>query len=128
MDNYPRSLVRLLADSVDQFAKLLRSEIQVVRAELAEKVAQAASGAGLLAVAGILLIPVAVLLLLALASGLTELGLRPWLSQLCAGGVGLIAVAILALLRKSKVTLGNLALARTTEELSRDADAVKRTL
>jgi len=128
MDSDPRSLPRLLGDALDQFAKLLRSEIQVARAELAEKVAQAASGAGLLVAAGILLIPVAVLLLLALASWFIDLGLRPWLAQLCAGGAGLIVVALLALIGKSRVAPGNLALTHTADELSRDAEAAKRAL
>jgi uncharacterized membrane protein YqjE len=128
MDNDSRSFGRLLADAVDQFAKLFRSEIAVARAELAEKVAQAASGAAFLVVAGLLLIPVVVLILLALASWLTELGLRPSLAQLCAGAAGLVVVGVLALTGKSRVTPRNLALTHTLDELARDADAVKRAL
>jgi hypothetical protein len=36
MDTDPRSLARLLGDALDQFAKLLRSEIAVARAEVGE--------------------------------------------------------------------------------------------
>jgi len=57
MDNDPRSFARLLADAVDQFAKLLRSEIAVARAELAEKAGQAASGAALLLAAAAITAP-----------------------------------------------------------------------
>jgi len=127
MDNDPRSFARLLADAVDQFAKLLRSEIAVARAELAEKAGQAASGAALLLVAGLLLIPVVVLLLLAL-SWLSELGLRPSLAQLCAGFAGLVVVGVLALLGKSRVSPRNLSPTRTLDELARNADATKRAL
>jgi uncharacterized membrane protein YqjE len=128
MDNDPRSFARLLADAVDQFAKLLRSEIAVARAELAEKAGQAASGAALLLVAGLLLIPVVVVLLLALASWLSELGLRPSLAQLCAGFAGLVVVGVLALIGKSRVSPRNLSPTRTLNELARNADATKRAL
>jgi len=128
MDSDPRSFGRLLVDAVDQSTKLLRSEVAVARAELAEKARQAASGAALLAVAGLLLIPVAVLLLLALASWLSELGLRPSLAQACAAGAGLIIVGLIALIGKSKVSPRNLSPTHTLKELSHDADAAQRAL
>jgi uncharacterized membrane protein YqjE len=71
---------------------------------------------------------VAVLLLLALASWLSELGLRPSLAQACAGGAGLIIIGLIAFIGKSKVTPQNLALTHTRAELSRDADAARRAL
>jgi len=42
----PRSFVQLLADAPDQFSRLMRSEIKVVRAEMAEKAGGAAMPAG----------------------------------------------------------------------------------
>lgn len=128
MDNDPRSFPRLVGDTVDHLVKLIRSEFAVARAELAEKAGQAITGAVLLAVAAILLIPIVTVLLLALASWLTELGLRQSLAQLCAGIAGLVVIAGLALVGKSKVTPANLAPRHTLDGLARDADAAKRVI
>jgi hypothetical protein len=73
----------------------------------------------------VLLIPVAVVLMLALAAWFAELGLRSSLAHFCAGLVGLVVVAILGLFGKSKVTPSNLALTHTKDEMARDADAGK---
>jgi len=124
MDNDPRSFPRLLANAVDQFVQLLVSEIAVARAELAEKMRQATSGAIMLVVALVLLIPVSVILLLALASWLAELGLRASLAQLCAGLAGFAVVGLLALVGKSKVAPANLSPKRTLSEMKRNANAV----
>jgi hypothetical protein len=121
-----RSIPRLIADALDQFAKLIRSEMGVVRAEMAEKAVQAGTGAGLLIGAAVLLVPTLVLALLALSAFLIELGLRASLAHLIAAGAGLAIAGALAWVGKSKVTPSNLALTHTARELARDADAAKR--
>jgi hypothetical protein len=126
MNNDPRSFPRLLANAVDEFVLLLLSEIAVARAELAEKIKQATSGAVMLVVALVLLIPVSVILLLALASWFAELGLRASLAQLCAGLAGFVVVGLLALLGKSKLAPANLSPKRTLREMKRNTDAVTR--
>lgn len=122
----PRSFVRLLADAADQFSRLLRSEIKVVRAELAEKVGEMASGLGALLLAAVLLVPTLVLLLMALASWFIELGLRASLAQLAAAGVGLVVCGVLALFGKSRLSADTLKPRRTTREIEHDTDALKR--
>ena len=122
----PRSFVRLLADAPDQFSRLMRSEIKVVRAEMAEKAGEAAVGIGALVVAAILLVPVLVLLLAALASWLMELGLRASLAHLVAAGAGLVLSVALFLLAKSRLSPERLKPRRTAREVERDADALKR--
>src|SRR5437879_2531697 len=98
-----RSFVQLLADASDQFSRLMRSEIKVVRAEMAEKAVEVAIGVATLVVAAILLIPAMVLLLMALASWLVELGLRASLAHLIAALVGLVLSGGLFLVGKSRL-------------------------
>ena len=126
MTSDPRSFVRLLADAADQFSRLLRSEIKVVRAELAEKVGEAASGIGALVLAAVLLVPTLVLLLMALASWFIELGLRGSLAHLAAAGVGLVVCGALALFGKSRLAADRLKPRRTEREIAHDKDALKR--
>ena len=76
MEQDRRSVPRLAVDALNHVGLLLRSEMAVARAEFAEKVSQAVTGAAFLVVAGLLLIPVAVVLLMALAAWFAELGLR----------------------------------------------------
>jgi len=126
MTSDPRSFVRLLADAADQFSRLLRSEIKVVRAELAEKVTEAATGVGALVLAAVLLLPTLVLLLLALASWFIELGLRASLAYLAAAGAGLIVSGALALFGKSRLSADNLKPRQSAREIAHDKDALKR--
>jgi len=70
---------------------------------LTTRIKQAGIGAGMIAAAGVISIPVIVLFLMALATWFIELGLRPSLSYAAAGSAGLAAVIVLALLGKSRV-------------------------
>jgi len=128
MDKTIRSVPRLAVEALNHVGLLLRSEMAVARAELAEKVSQAVTGAAFLVVAGLLLIPVAVILLMALAAWLAELGLRPSLAHACAGLAGLLIVGILAFAGKSKLRPASLAPWRTLDQTARDIDAAKRVL
>ena len=122
----PRSFVRLLADASDQFSRLMRSEMKVVRAEMAEKAGDAAIGIGAVVVGAILLVPVLVLLLVALASWLMELGLRASLAHLAAAGAGLVLSGGLFLLGKSRLSPDHLKPRRSARELERDVAGLKR--
>jgi uncharacterized membrane protein YqjE len=123
-----RSVPRLAVDTLNHLSGLLQSEFAVARAEFAEKVSQAVTGAALMVVAVVLLIPVAVVLLMAFAAWLAELGLRPSLAHACAGVAGLVVVGVLALAGKSKIKPANLAPKHTLHQLARDADAARRAL
>jgi Putative Actinobacterial Holin-X, holin superfamily III len=88
----------LLSDSAEQLGKLLQNEAQLARAELSQKMTQAATGAAYMVGAALLSIPVLVLLLMALALFLVQQGLSPALSHLIAAGAGLVIAAILAMI------------------------------
>jgi Putative Actinobacterial Holin-X, holin superfamily III len=120
-----RTISELVSDAFNQFSKLVRNEVAIARAEMAEKASQAATGAGLLVGGGLLLIPPMVLVLMALAAWLVELGLRSSLSNLIAGVVGLGISAILAWVGMTKLKPEHLKPKRTINELQRDVAAAK---
>lgn len=123
-----RSIAQLLADGLDEFARLIRSEMGVVRAEMAEKAIQAATGAALLIGAALLAVPSLVLALMALSAWLTELGMRASLANLIAAGAGIAIGVALALVGKSRIAPKNLAPSHIAREVERDVDAAKRAL
>ncbi len=90
------TIPRLFGDAVEQLGKLVQNEAQLARAELAQKMTQAGIGAAYLVGAAILSIPVLVVLLMALALWLVELGLNQPIALLVAAAVGTTLSVILA--------------------------------
>jgi VIT1/CCC1 family predicted Fe2+/Mn2+ transporter len=121
----PRTITELVSDAVNQFSKLIRNEVAIARAEIAAKASQAATGVGFLIGGALLLIPPMVLLLMALAAWLVELGLSASLSNLSAGVVGFAISAVLAWVGMTKLKPENLKPKRTIHELERDVAAAK---
>ena len=120
-----RSVPELIAEAFNQFAKLIRNEVQLAKAEMSAKASQAAMGGAFLAVAGVIAIAALVLLLMALAAWLVESGWSPPLSYLAAAVVGLVVAAVFALVGKSRLKPEKLTPNRTMEQLRRDASAVR---
>jgi uncharacterized protein YacL len=108
-----------------QLSKLMRNELQLARAEIAVKASEAMSGVGLVVGAGISLIPALVLLLMALAAWIEELGTRSSIAHLIAGAVGLVIGGILAGIGMHRLKANPLAPKRTIEQLQRDVAAAK---
>jgi VIT1/CCC1 family predicted Fe2+/Mn2+ transporter len=119
------SVSELVGDGVNQFTKLIRNEMAIARAELSEKATEAAMGAGLILGGALLLIPAMVLLLIALAAWLTEVGLSAAVSNLIAGVIGLLISAVLAWIGKTKLSSEHLKPKHTIREVERDLAAVK---
>jgi hypothetical protein len=80
-----RSISRLVGDSLADLSKLVRTEVDLARAEAGEKFAVAASAAKLLVAGVAILIPALVLILFAAAATLIQLGLSPPIGYLCSG-------------------------------------------
>jgi hypothetical protein len=120
-----RTFAELVTEVVNQFTKLIRNEMAIARAELTAKAKEAALGAGFLIGGALLLIPAMVLLLMALASWLSELGLSSSVSNLIAGVVGLLLSGGLVYVGKTKLSPDSLKPARTMTEIKRDIAAVK---
>jgi len=115
----------LFTDAINQFSKLVRNEIALARAELASKVSAAAVGIAMLGAAACLLIAAKVVLLLALAAWLSELGLSDPLANLAAGVLAVLISAGLAYFGIKRLNPENLAPQRTIEQVQRDVTAVK---
>jgi hypothetical protein len=120
-----RPVSELFADAMKQLSKLMRNELQLARAEIAVKASEAMSGVGLVVGAGISLIPALVLLLMALAAWIEELGTRSSIAHLIAGAVGLVIGGILAGIGMHRLKANPLAPKRTIEQLQRDVAAAK---
>jgi len=123
--NDSRPVSELFSDAVSQFSKLIRNELQLARAEISMKVGHAMTAVALLAGAAVFLIPTLVLLLMALAAGLVELGTRPSIAHLIAGVVGLLVVAILGGMGLNRLKTNSLVPERTLDQLQQDAAAAK---
>ncbi len=96
------TLGALVHDLSEQTAALVRSEVELAKAELAEKGKKAGIGAGLFGVAGLLAFFGAAVLITTVILALS-LVLAPWLSALIVGVVLLAAAGIAALVGKNKV-------------------------
>ncbi|TMJ04914.1 MAG: phage holin family protein [Alphaproteobacteria bacterium] len=120
-----RSISRLFGDALENLSKLLRTEIQLARAEISEKASQAAVGAGMLVGALFLLTPALVLFLIAFAIWLTQLGLSPVTAHFIAGCLALLASAALALVGAARLKPSALTPQVTIREVKQDIAAAK---
>ncbi|MFD7309407.1 phage holin family protein [Promicromonospora sp. NPDC059942] len=92
----PLSLGKLVEQVSEQASRLVRAEIELAKAELAEKAKKSGIGIGLLVVALLILAYAAGVLLLAAVYGLGTVW-PLWLSALAIGGFMVLVVIILAL-------------------------------
>jgi uncharacterized membrane protein YqjE len=119
-----RSIARLFSDAMHHTAELVRKEIALAKAEVAEKIATLRSAAVVMAVAAVLLFA-GLLVLLGAAVLIVDLWLhQPWLSALmvAVGTIGIGAAALLSavgMLKRETVTPE-----RTLRSLDHDKDLV----
>jgi uncharacterized protein YebE (UPF0316 family) len=125
LSNDAGSIPGLLGDAVEQLGNLVRSELQLARAELSEKVGQAGKGVTYVAAAGVLMIPVLVVLLLALALWLNQLGVSPVVSHLIAAAIGAVLSVILAFLGLNRLRLEKLTPTVTIDQVEKDVTAAR---
>ena len=120
-----RSVSTLLTDAFNQLSLLLRSEVNLVQAEMTAKAKAAAVGAGLLVGAALLALPAYAILLLALAALLSNAGVPDALADLIAAVVGFAICGLLATIGLRRLRADTLAPTRTISQLQRDASAAK---
>ena len=125
LSNDLNAIPRLFGDAVEQLGKLVQNEVQLARAELSQKLTQASIGAGYVAGAAILSIPVLVVLLIALALWLTQLGLVPALAYVAAAACGAVISATLAMTGMSYLKPENLRPKVTMQQVERDVETAK---
>ena len=119
------AIPKLFGDAVEQLGKLVQNEAQLARAELSQKITQAGIGAAYVAGAAILCIPVFVLLLIALALWLTQLGLSPVLAHVASALIGAVLSGILAAIGLSYFKAENLKPKVTLQQVRRDVTTAK---
>ena len=120
-----RSVAELVAGAFGQLSDLMRSEIQLARAEMTQKVAGAGIGIGLIGGGAIVTIAALVLVLSALAALLVDLGVAEPLADLLAGLVGLALSGLLAWLGINRIRGASLTPDRTINQLQRDVASAK---
>lgn len=120
-----KSTGNLLSDTLSNVSGLVRSEVDLARAEISQNVNRAGVAVGLIAAAAIIALVALNVLAAALVAALTEAGIDAGWSALIVG-VGLAVIAF-GLISKglNDLKLSSLAPTRTAKNVRRDAEAVK---
>ena len=118
----------LLGDALQQVIALVRGELDLFRAEMDQNVKRAGAAIGMI-VGGVVVLLVALnVLASALVVAITELGLDAGWSALIVGVVFALIAAFLAKKGINDLKLASLAPTRTTKNVSRDSETVKKAL
>jgi uncharacterized membrane protein YgcG len=125
LPNDLNDIPRLFGNAVEQLGKLVQNETQLARAELAEKITQAGIGAAYLAGAAALFVPVLVLVLMAFALWLVQMGLSPAPAHFAAAAVGAVVSGVLAMVGMNRLKPENLKPKVTVEQVGRDVATAK---
>jgi len=121
-----RPITDIFRDLLAQLTSLVRTEGELARAEMSEKVDQAARGLMLMVGGAVLLIPALVILLGAAVAAIMDTGLEPYWAALIVGGAALVLGVILMIIGKSSVKLNNLAPSKTMHQLRRDVSVARQ--
>lgn len=124
-DADPRPTGSLLSDAVNQLTRLLRGEVALAKAEVAQNLRSAGLGIGLLVGAVVLILVALNVLAAALVAALAETGLGAGWSALIVGVVILVVAAILAMRGLNALKPENLAPSRTVRNVQADAQTIK---
>lgn len=120
-----RPVSELIGDALQQFSRLVRTEAALARAEVYEKVNQAVRGSMMLAFASIFGIASLVILMMALAVFLVEIGVAPALSYLISAVVGFVISGLFVMAGLNALRANSLLPDRTINQLHRDVRVMK---
>ena len=120
-----RTISTLLGDALSQFAKLFQNEVDLVKAELGEKVRQIGGAIVFLAAGAILVIPALVMVLFALSAAFMAAGWSQPLSYLTSAIVAAVIAGVLFAMGINRLDPHNLAPRETMRQLEKDKDTVK---
>jgi hypothetical protein len=127
-DPQARSAPALVGELLTDVTELFRKEIQLFRAELSEKATSAAAAVGMIAASLVVAIVALNVLAAALVVGITNAGIEAGWAALIVGGVLALIAFFLASRGMNNLKASNLAPARTTRAVERDAALVKEKL
>ena len=99
-----RTLGQLVADATQDVSTIVRSEIDLAKAEITADAKQAGKGAGMFAGAGVMGFLGVVLLLFAVVYGLVAVGVPTWLAFLIVAVLLFVVAGILGLVGKKDVS------------------------
>ncbi|MFN8719319.1 MAG: phage holin family protein [Rhodospirillales bacterium] len=119
-----RGLGARLAALVRDGTTLVRQEIDLAKAEMAEKAGQVGRGGAMLAAGGLVAFAGLLFLLLAGVYGLANT-VEPWLAALIVGGVTVVVGGILLMIARSRLSAKGLAPRRTIATLREDQNWAK---
>jgi hypothetical protein len=123
-DADPRPTGSLLSDAINQLTRLVRGEVALAKAEVAQNIRSAGLGVGLLVGAVVLIFVALNVLVFALVAALGEL-IGPGWSALLVGVVLLVVAAILAMRGLNALKPENLTPSRTVRNVQADAQTIK---
>jgi len=116
-----KSVADFAADAAKDIATLLQTELQLLRAEISEKLVFTAVSAALIG-GGALLLMATIVLLLAAITGLVAFGLSSPVATLIVAAVTLVAGAGLVWQGINRLNLARLAPSKTLDQLQKDSN------
>ena len=123
----PRPVSSLLSDAINQLSRLVRGEVALAKAEVAQNLRSAALGVGLL-VGAVILSLVALNVLAAALVAVVAHWTGPGWAALIVGVVILAVAAILVMRGLSSLKPENLAPSRAMRNVQADAQTIKETV
>jgi apolipoprotein N-acyltransferase len=123
-DPDPRPTGSLLSDAINQLTRLVRGEVALAKAEVAQNIRSAGLGIGLLVGAVVLVFVALNVLVFALVAAMGEL-IGPGWSALIVGALILVVAAILAMRGLNALKPENLTPSRTVRNVQADAQTIK---
>jgi hypothetical protein len=121
-----KGVVDLAGDALKEIATLIQTELQLLRAEISEKLTFTAMSAALIGAGALLLMATLVLLLEAAVTGLVALGLSWTTATLIVAMGTLIVGAGLVWLGFNRLSAERLAPTKTFDQLQKDSTIVKQ--
>ena len=123
--NANKSAGNLLTEAMSNVSGLVRSEVDLARAEISENITKAGVAIGMIAGAAIIALVALNVLAAALVAALTEVGLDAgWAALIVGAALGIIAFVLIGK-GVNDLKLSSLAPTRTVKNVQRDAAAVK---
>jgi len=120
-----RPLASVLTEIVSEVAYLIQTEIRLARAEISEKLGNAANGGKYIAIGGVLLLVSLFLLLTAVVRFLVLAGIPDHWSYLIVGAVVAIAGVVLVMKGANNLSGSALVPKRTIDQVRADITVVK---
>jgi len=123
--NDVRDISGLIGDALAQFNRLLQNEIELAKAEVAEKAQQVSGAVGFLAGGAMLVIPSLVMALFALSAALIANGWSQPGAYLASALLSAIVAAILFWIGMHRLDVRHLKPVETIRQLDKDKAALK---